>query len=104
MKCIVVLVTCPNLIHARRIATTVVKQRAAACVNVVPGITSIFRWQGKVDRAREVLLVMKTTARRFSLLARLVRHLHPYDVPEIIALPISAGHPPYLRWVRDSVE
>ena len=102
-NCVVVLVTCPTRAQAVRIATAIVKQRVAACVNIVPGLTSIFRWQGKLERTREVLLVIKTTARRFSALARLVRSLHPYDVPEIISLPITAGHSPYLRWVRDSV-
>ena len=100
--CLVVLVTCPTRAVAWRLADALVKRRLAACVNVLPGMESTFRWQGKVDRCRETLLVIKTTARRFPQLRAAVRTLHPYDVPEIIALPIVAGHAPYLRWVRSS--
>ncbi|MBI2495744.1 MAG: divalent-cation tolerance protein CutA [Candidatus Omnitrophica bacterium] len=100
---LVVLVTCPTCAIARRLASTLVEERLAACVNALPGVESIFRWQGKVERCREVLLLIKTTARRFERLRRAVMALHPYDVPEIIALPIVAGHRPYLRWVRSSV-
>lgn len=100
---LIVLVTCPTRKVARRLADKLVNGRLAACVNVLPGIESTFRWQGKVDRCREMLLVIKTTARRFPQLRAAVRKLHPYDVPEIIALPVVAGHAPYLRWVRSSV-
>ena len=99
----VVLTTCPSLAVARRIATVLVRQRLAACVNVVPRIESVFRWQGKVDRCREVLLVMKTTAAALPVLQRMVVAHHPYEVPEIIALPLLAGHAPYLAWVQSSV-
>jgi len=99
---IVVLVTCPTRTVARRVGNALVKRRLAACVNIVPSIESIFVWQGKVDHARECLLLIKTPAGTFAPLARAVRLLHPYEVPEIIALPISAGHPPYLRWIKDS--
>lgn len=102
-NCIVVLVTCPSRAAARRIARTLVTRRLAACVNVVPGIESTFRWQGKVDRCREVLLVIKTTRPRLAGLRRAVVGLHPYDVPEVIALPLVGGHPPYLTWVRRAV-
>lgn len=99
---IVVLVTCPNRAVARRLALALVKQRVAACVSIVPSIESIFLWQGKIDRARECLLLIKTPAGTFTRLARAVRSLHPYEVPEIIALPVSAGYLPYLRWVKAS--
>lgn len=102
-SCVVVLVTCPNRTVARRIATAVVTKRLAACVNLLPGIESTFRWQGKIDRAPEVLLVIKTTRRRFRALGRALTRLHPYDVPEVIAIPITAGAPSYLQWVRRSV-
>ena len=101
--CLVVLVTCPNRPVARRIAGAVVTKRLAACVNLLPGIESMFRWEGKIDRANEVLLVIKTTRRRYQALARAIQRLHPYDVPEIIALPVTAGAAPYLRWVSQSV-
>ena len=99
-KCIVVLVTCPTRTVARRIARALVTRRLAACVNVLPGIESTFQWKGKINRSPEVLLLIKTTRRRFSSLATALVRLHPYDVPEVIALPLVAGHPPYLTWVR----
>ena len=102
-SCVVVLVTCPTRAVARRIATALVTRRLAACVNRLPGAESTFRWQGKVDRCREVLLLIKTTRRRFGPLARAVARLHPSEVPEVIALPITAGAAPYLQWVQASV-
>ena len=100
---VVVLVTCPTLPQARRLANAVVRKRLAACVNCVPGVESLFWWGGKVDRAREALLIMKTTSRRFPQLQRAIRSLHPYQVPEILAVPVSSGSPPYLAWVASSV-
>ena len=97
---VVVLVTCPTRQAGVRIAERLVQQQVAACVNLIPGLTSIFTWQGKRERVREVLLVIKTTARRFRALERAVRAAHPYTFPEIIALPILAGHRPYLRWIE----
>ena len=102
-RCIVVLVTCPTRAVARRIATALVTRRLAACVNLLSGVESTFRWRGKVDRCREVLLLIKTTRERFGSLARVLVRLHPYEVPEVIALPIIAGSPRYLRWVGASV-
>ena len=100
---IVVLVTCPGRVQARKLAKALVSKRLAACVNIVPGVESLFWWDGKLDRAREALLIIKTTARAFPSLTRAICALHAYQVPEIIALPIVRGHPPYLRWLRDSV-
>ena len=100
---LIVLVTCPTVRAARRIGNTVVQRRLAACVNLVPGVESTFRWKGKVDHAREVLLVIKTTAARFEALRRAVVSLHPYDVPEVIGFPAQRGHTPYLRWVISSI-
>jgi periplasmic divalent cation tolerance protein len=80
-----------------------VERRLAACVNILPGVTSLFRWAGKVDQAREALLMIKTPAHLFPRLRRAVLRVHPYDLPEAIAVPIVAGYPAYLRWVRDSV-
>ena len=99
----VVLVTCPPGRVARRLAEALISRRLAACVNIVPGMTSIFAWKGRVERARELLLVVKTTQGRFSALEQAVRKLHPYEVPEIISLPIRRGYPPYVRWIRESV-
>ena len=100
---VVVFVTCPNLRRANVLAKGVIAARLAACVNIVPGISSVFWWKGRVDQANEVLLLMKTTRRLLPSLTRLVLRLHPYDLPEVIALPIAAGHPPYLAWISDSV-
>ena len=101
--CLVVLVTCPSRAVGRRIARAVVTQRLAACVNLLPGVESTFRWEGKIDRSREALLLIKTTSRRFAQLTRALTRLHPYAVPEIIALPVTAGAAPYLRWLSQSV-
>lgn len=100
---VVVLVTCPNRTVARRLGRELVRRRLAACVNLLPGVESVFRWRGKIDQSREVLLLIKTTRAGLARLTRAVVTLHPYDLPEVIALPLAAGHPPYLRWVSSSV-
>ena len=102
-RCLVVLVTCPTRAVARRIATALVTRRLAACVNVMPVVHSIYRWQGKVERAQEALLLIKTSTRRFAQAKRVVLALHPYEVPEVVALRLVDGHPAYLRWVATSV-
>jgi periplasmic divalent cation tolerance protein len=101
---IVVLVTCGSSKEARKIARALVEQRLAACVNVLPGrVESVYRWKGKVESAKEILLVVKTARGRFAALQRAVRELHSYDVPEVIALPIADGSRDYLAWISDSV-
>lgn len=100
----VVLITVPTEEKAKEIARTLVEERLAACVNIVPGLTSIYRWEGKVVEDRELLLIVKTTTFRFPLLKERVQALHPYTVPEIIALPIAEGHRDYLNWLRESTE
>lgn len=99
----VVLVTCPSLALARKIARAVVEQRLAACVNVVRSpVESFYTWKGKVESAREHLLLIKTTAQRLSSLEREVKRLHPYDLPEFIAVPITEGSPEYLAWLSET--
>ena len=88
---------------AERIATALVERGLAACVNVVSGVTSIYRWKGEVQRDAELLLVIKTAAARFEELREALVALHPYEVPELVALPVEAGHPPYLAWLDESV-
>ena len=88
---------------AERIARALVERRLAACVNVVPGVTSFYRWKGEVTQDSEWLLVMKTTAARFEALREALVEMHPYDVPEIVELPIERGHGPYLDWIDASV-
>ena len=99
---IVVLVTCPSRKVGEELGRTLVGERLAACVNIVPGLTSIYRWQGKICRDAEILLVIKTRRTRLPALIPRVRALHPYSVAEIIALPVLAGSAPYLSWVRES--
>ncbi len=98
-----VLTTAPDLEVAERLGRTLVEERLAACANVLGGVTSIYRWKGEVEREAEVLVILKTTAERVEALQERVGELHPYDVPEVIALSIKAGHEPYLDWVRTEV-
>lgn len=101
---IVVLVTCGSAKEARRIARALVEKKLAACVNILQApVLSVYRWKGKVESAKEVLLVIKSVRKRFAALQRAIRDLHSYDVPEIIALPISSGFIEYLRWIDESV-
>ena len=100
---LVVLCTCPDRDVAEHIASTVVAERLAACVNTVPNIVSIYRWQGQLQRDSELLLLIKTHTRLYPALENRVRELHPYDVPELIALPIARGSADYLRWIQTSM-
>jgi periplasmic divalent cation tolerance protein len=98
-----VLVTCANPIQAKLIARSVVEKRLAACVNILCSpIESHYRWNGKVEKARELLLLIKTTARKLGGLEREVKRLHSYEVPEFIALPIVAGSKAYLDWLDEN--
>ena len=98
---IVVFVTAPEN-EAPDLAATLVKERLVACVNIVPGLRSLYWWQGKVEDEPEVLCIMKTRSTLFEALRDRVRELHSYEVEEIIALPIVAGNPPYLEWIREN--
>jgi periplasmic divalent cation tolerance protein len=101
---LVVLVTCANPREARRIARALVEKKLAACVNVLSApVHSLYRWKGKVESAREWLLLIKTSRRRFPALEKEVVSLHSYEVPEVIALPIAAGSAKYLAWLVESV-
>jgi periplasmic divalent cation tolerance protein len=101
---IVVLVTCGSAAESRRIARKLVEGKRAACVNILSApVESIYRWRGKVESAREFLLVIKTKKKEFAGLQRAILELHSYDVPEILALPIAAGSPDYLQWMEESV-
>ncbi len=101
---IVVLVTCGSAKEARKIGRALVEGRFAACANIleVP-VRSIYRWKGTVESAKEFLILLKTSRRRFAALVSKVRQLHNYDVPEIIALPVAAGSRDYLKWVSESI-
>jgi periplasmic divalent cation tolerance protein len=100
----VVLVTCGSLKEGRRIARRVVSEELAACVNIILSpAESIYTWKGKIEKAHEYLLVMKTTVKRLAELEREVKRLHSYDVPEFISIPISEGSKEYLSWLDASV-
>ncbi len=99
----VVLVTAPSAEAATAIGRVLVDERLAACVNVVPGLTSIYRWQGQREETSECLLMIKTDETRYAALERRVLELHPYSVPEVLALPVVAGAPAYVEWLRESV-
>src|SRR5258706_13218705 len=99
----VVLVTCGSVAEARRIGRNVVEKKLAASANIVPGVESIYRWKGKVERAREVLVVIKTTVNRLPELEREVKRLHSSNVAEFIVLPIIAGSRKYLAWLQGSI-
>ena len=96
----VVLITAPDRDTGTALARALVGEKLAACVNLVPGIRSIYRWEGEVEEGDEVLMVVKTRAARCEALAARVRDLHPYDVPEVIEMPVEGGSPAYLDWVR----
>lgn len=99
---LLVLCTCPDEEYARQLAEFLVRDELAACVSIVNSISSIFAWQGKIDTEQESLLLIKTTDTAYSALERAIKLQHPYDVPEIIALPIQQGAADYLEWIREN--
>jgi periplasmic divalent cation tolerance protein len=99
----VVLVTVPDVDVAERLVRRFVEEGVVACGSILPGITSIYRWQGEVERAGEALVVFKTTAAGAARLVERVPELHPYDVPEVLVLNVEAGHGPYLKWISENV-
>ena len=99
-----ILWTCPNNQVAEQLATSLVEQRLSACINIVPGLTSIYRWQGKLEKGTEVLLMIKTTRERYTAVETAIRQQHPYELPEIIAVTLDEGSSDYLRWLTTSLE
>jgi periplasmic divalent cation tolerance protein len=95
-----VLTNVPDLALARKMGAHLVEQKLAACVNILSPCESVYRWQGKVENAQEVPLLIKTVRHRYEALCASIASMHPYDVPEIMALPLEAGLPAYLGWVR----
>ncbi len=102
-KHLVVFVTAPSHESAEQIATSLLTKRLAACINIMSGVRSHYLWQGKIAHDDEVLLVIKTHQTRFSALEAEIKAVHPYELPEIIALPIITGSADYLAWIDDSV-
>jgi periplasmic divalent cation tolerance protein len=99
---IVVFMTAANGEEAMRLAEMLVGANLAACVQILPEMESVYRWQGKIERQSEILLLAKTTRAKFAELEREVRALHSYDTPEIIAVPVAMGSGPYLQWLKDA--
>jgi periplasmic divalent cation tolerance protein len=101
---IVILITTPGTEVANRLARTLADSKKAACVNILPDLKSLYWWQGKLNYENEVLLLVKTRAELFYEVAALVKSVQPYQVPEIIALPIVAGNPEYLKWISETTK
>ncbi|CAA3022240.1 chloroplastic [Olea europaea subsp. europaea] len=102
VPCIVVYVTVPNKEAGKKLAESIVKERLAACVNRVPGVESVYEWKGEIQTDSEELLIIKTRESLLDALTEHVRKNHEYEVPEVIALPITGGNLPYLEWLRNS--
>jgi periplasmic divalent cation tolerance protein len=98
-----VLCTCPEGAPAARLAETLVEERLAACVNRLAGVVSNFRWEGRVQQDTETLLIIKTTRAGLGALTARIRELHPYELPEVLAVPVVGGHGPYLEWLEAGV-
>jgi periplasmic divalent cation tolerance protein len=104
MSEILVLTTADSIDLALKIASALVEQKEAACVNIVPGVRSIYRWEGKVCDDAELLLLIKSSADRFEAVRSRIRQIHTYEVPEVISLPVSAGDQSYLRWLNEQIK
>jgi periplasmic divalent cation tolerance protein len=102
-EAIVVFMTAANREEAARIADKLVESRLAACVQILPEMESVYRWQGRIERQQELLVIAKTTLPKFDQLEKEVRALHSYETPEIVAIPLSSGSEPYLQWLHKSV-
>ena len=100
---IVALSSCPDEATAQRLAQALVSERLATCVNCLPGMTSTYFWDGRLQDQAEILLIIKTTAARLAELRARLAALHPYELPELVALPVMGGNEPYLQWVRNGV-
>ena len=98
----IVFVTAPDDGIAERIGRAIVEENLAACVNLLPRVRSIYRWQGVVEEASEILMLVKTTAMRVDALRARIVELHPYEVPEFLAVDVTSGFKPYLDWIRES--
>jgi periplasmic divalent cation tolerance protein len=97
---LVVLCTCPDKDSADRLAVVLVEQGLAVCVNIVTGLRSVYRWQGAIETAEEQLLLAKTSTRHFAMVEQAIRAHHPYELPEVVAVPLTAGSKDYLSWLE----
>lgn len=104
MEVIIVYCTFPTKNDARQIGTQLIEKQLVACINLVPGVESIYEWEGEVCNDVECLAIMKTSSRRYAQLERVLLELHPYDKPEIVYTPLGGGSESYLNWVKDQTE
>lgn len=100
METILVISTLPDHEQAQKLAQSLVHQKLAACINILPNATSVYRWQGQVETANETIILIKTTMARYPALEAAIKAQHPYELPEIIAVPVSAGLATYLDWMQ----
>jgi len=100
---ILVFVTCSSLKEAGKISDILLSKNLISCVNILPGVRSKFRWKGNIEKANEVIFMVKTIASKFAVIDKEVRRIHSYEVPEIIAVPIAFGSNKYLNWIKDSL-
>ena len=100
---LLVLTNLPDHAAAENLARVLIEEKVAACVNILGACTSVYRWQGAIENTQEIPLLIKTTKARYAAVEAVVRRLHPYELPEIIAVPLAQGLPGYLQWVRDTV-
>ena len=100
---VVVLTALGAQLDAEKIASALVEERLAACVNVIPGVVSVYRWKGAVEKENELVLVIKTMAQQVDALKARLVELHPYELPEVVVIPIAGGHQPYLDWLAEQV-
>jgi len=100
MSIIIIHCTCPNIVTAEQISRLLVSQKLAACVNQVPNVTSVYEWQGKIKQDNEVLLLIKTETKKFTAVSEAIREVHPYELPELIAVSVTQGEPNYLEWIK----
>jgi len=100
-KYTVVYVTTPDEKTAKTIANKILEKKLAACVNIIPNINSIYRWKGKIEEDQEALMIIKTRRELFETLTKTIKEMHPYEVPEVIGIPIIEGYKAYLEWIKD---
>ena len=103
-KIVVVLTTAGSSGQAEKLARLLLKEKCAACINLIPGMNSLYWWKNRIEKSRETLLVIKTSMARLAQCAKVLKKHHPYEVPELIALPISWSDQVYLKWLKDSMK
>ncbi|MDH5326299.1 MAG: divalent-cation tolerance protein CutA [Gammaproteobacteria bacterium] len=99
---IAIITTCPDAKSAHVVADTLVKQNLAACVNIITGVTSVYRWQNQIEHSTEQLLLIKTVKANYTAVEQCILKVHPYELPEVISVPIDKGYAAYLSWIREN--